>query len=78
MYEKSAVNELMLRSDGTVTFVVVVVPPPPQAVRIAPAANAGNSRASFMRTYLFSKILLPSSRAAAGRECAGTQVLLRR
>jgi hypothetical protein len=53
MYEKSAVKELMLRSDGTVAVVVVGLLLPPQAVMITPTiATAGNRRASFMRTYL--------------------------
>src|SRR2546430_6207816 len=79
MYEKLASNELMLRSDGTVAVVVVVLLPPPQAVMITPMiATTGNRRATFMRTYLLiPKTLPPSSRGAAGRECAGKQVLLR-
>jgi hypothetical protein len=49
MYEKSWVNELMLRSDGTVAVVVVVVVVPPQAIRISPDnVRTGTNLANFI------------------------------
>src|SRR5438046_4201551 len=77
---KSAVNELMLRSDGTLALGLgVAVPPPPHAVTNRPAANrAGAKRASFMRTYLSdqsSRCLLPD--LAFGARVRRQRVLLR-
>src|SRR6185436_5077026 len=74
MYEKSCVNELMLRSDGTTAGdVVAVLLPPPQAAATSPTnAIAGSSFGNLIWFSLLSKScrLLPGG---PGRECAGRQ-----
>src|SRR5689334_9870575 len=69
MYEKSAVNELMLRSEGTLALGVGVPPVSvPQAARTRPAAtNAGKNRVRFMRITLLKRFLPPSSRRGGAR-----------
>jgi hypothetical protein len=47
MYEKSCVNELMLRSDGTTAGELVAVVPPPHAMTTSPASmSTGTSLAN--------------------------------
>src|SRR5450759_489270 len=80
MYEKSCVNELMLRSDGTVPLGEFddVPPPPPQAIATIPSTpSVGISLANLIGSLSYLSHLLPSSRTAPGRECAGEQALLR-
>jgi len=50
MYEKSCVNELMLRSAGTTAGdAVAVPPPPPQAIATIPTTpSVGKSLANLM------------------------------
>src|ERR1700716_3746234 len=80
MYEKSWVNELMLRSAGTVALGVFdVVVPPPQAIATIPTTpSVGTSLANLIWFYLLSKWLpVAFFPAVPGRECAGEQALLR-
>src|SRR5450759_1325187 len=79
MYEKSWVNELMLRSDGTTAGDAVAVLLPPQAIATIPTTPILRpSLANLIWFYLLSKWhLSPSSRECPGRECAGEQALLR-
>src|ERR1700693_3942813 len=68
MYEKSWVNELMLRSDGTVAGDAVAVPPPPQAIATIPTTpSVGISLANLIWFFLLCKCYLsPSSRRSRG------------
>src|ERR1700738_3897554 len=68
MYEKSCVNELMLRSDGTTAGDAVAVPPPPQAMATIPTTpSAGTSLANLIWFFLLCKCYLsPSSRRFRG------------
>src|SRR4029079_6436381 len=71
MYEKSCVNEVMLRSDGpTAGDVVAVLLPPPQAAATSPTnAIAGSSFGNLIWFSLLSKScrLLPGSPGARVR-----------
>jgi hypothetical protein len=73
-------NEEMLSDDGTVAGLgeFAAVPPPPQAIATIPTTPiAGISLANLIGSLSYLSHLLPSSRMAPGRECAGEQALLR-
>src|ERR1700674_1538806 len=77
--EKLTSNEEMLRLDGTVAGDAAALPPlPPQAIATIPTTPiAGTSLANLIGSLSYLSHLLPSSRRAPGRECAGEQALLR-
>src|ERR1700674_5787223 len=79
MAEKLTSNEEMLRLAGTTAGdAVAVPPPPPQAIATIPTTPiAGISLANLIGSLSYLSHLLPSSRMAPGRECAGEQALLR-
>src|ERR1700682_869194 len=80
MAEKLTSNEEMLSDDGTVAVGEFddVPPPPPQAIATIPTTpSVGISLANLIGSLSYLSHLLPSSRRAPGRECAGEQALLR-
>src|ERR1700694_3654037 len=79
MAEKLTSNDDTVRLGGTVAGdAVAVPPPPPQAIAMTPTTpSAGTSLANLIGSLSYLSHLLPSSRKAPGRECAGKQALLR-
>src|SRR5580704_16999701 len=73
MAEKLTSNAPTVRDAGMVAGdVVAVPPPPPQAIATSPTMPiAGISLANLIGSLSYLSHLLPSSRTAPGRECAG-------
>src|ERR1700681_1052263 len=77
--EKLTSNEETVRLAGTTAGdAAALPPPPPQAIATIPTKLiAGTSLANLIGSLSYLSHLLPSSRMAPGRECAGEQALLR-
>src|SRR4029077_2164074 len=71
-------DETVRLAGTTAGDAVAVPPPPPHAIATIPTTPiAGISLANLIGSLSYLSHLLPSSRMAPGRECAGEQALLR-